>query len=86
MPDFFFGNLSAEGYWRKEPLETILKNLPEGISEIMCHPGYVDKDLKAISSFTTGRELERQLFSSPSIKDLTLRSGIQLSHYGLCYT
>ena len=84
--DFFFGNLTVEGYWRKGPLETILKNLPQGTSEIMCHPGKNDKDLRAISSFTTGREAEYKLFKSPALKDFVLRQGITLTHYGLCYT
>ncbi len=83
--DYFFGNLTAEGYWRKEALETILKNLPEGVSEIMCHPGKNDRALKAISSFTQGREVEYQLFRASFFKQLVSRLGITLTHFGLCY-
>ena len=84
--DFLFGNLTVEGYWRKEPLETILKNLPQGVSEIMCHPGKNDAALRAISSFTSGREAEWKLFRSPTLKEFVTRQGITLTHFGLCYT
>jgi chitin disaccharide deacetylase len=83
--DFIFGNLTVEGYWRKEALETILENLPNGTSEMMCHPGKNDAALKAISSFTSGREAEYKLFSSPAVKAFTVRQGITLTHFGLCY-
>ena len=87
-PEFTFGNLTAEGYWRPAPLEAILRNLPEGISEIMCHPGICDAELKSLSSFTSGREAERKLFRSPSLRRLLQSSGIVLGRYAsaLCYT
>ena len=84
--DYFFGNLTTEGYWRKEALETILKNLPEGVSEMMCHPGKNDASLKKISSFTAGREVEWHLFRAPFFKQLISRLGVTLTHFGLCYT
>lgn len=84
--DYLFGNLTVEGYWRPEPLQTILKNLPDGTSEIMCHPGENDAALRAISSFTSGREAEWKIFRSPALKDFVTRQGITLTHFGLCYT
>lgn len=85
-PDFFFGNLSPAGYWTPGPLETILKNLPPGVSEIMCHPGRHDRELEAVSSFRKGRQKEWRLFRSSRLRKFVLDSGIVLSHYGLCYT
>lgn len=84
--DFFFGNLSPEGYWRQRPLETVLTHLPEGVSEIMCHPGKNDAALAALSTFTKGREAELRLFSSPGMHRLSESLGISRSHFGLCYT
>ena len=84
--DYLFGNLSPEGYWRPGPLEAILENLPEGISEVMCHPGKNDSDLAAISSFTAGRAAEWRLFRLPALRKLLREKGILLSHFGLCYT
>jgi chitin disaccharide deacetylase len=83
--DFIFGNLTVEGYWREEALKTILENLPSGLSEMMCHPGKIDADLRAVSSFTTGRAAEYKLFKSPAIKDFAARQGLSLTHFGLCF-
>lgn len=80
--DHFFGNLTVEGYWRDEPLKTVLINLPEGISEIMCHPGIHDRDLENVSSFTSGRAAEYRLFRSPALRRLTASLGIALTHFG----
>ncbi len=84
--DFLFGDLRPEGYWRAAALEETLKALPDGISEIMCHPGENDAELKAISSFTAGREEERQLFGDTTWRTFLAERGITLAHYGLCYT
>ncbi len=84
--DFLWGDLDPAGYWRKAKLENTLKNLPDGVSEIMCHPGRNDKDLQAVSSFTTGRAEEAALFAQPAWRKFLQAQGIRLSHFGLCYT
>ncbi len=84
--DFFFGNLSPQGCWKEPALQAVLSNLPEGVSEIMCHPGRNDPDLARISSFTAGREEEYRLFHSAEMKSRLERFSIRLSHFGLCYT
>ena len=76
--DYLFGNLSPKKYWSFESLATILRNLPEGASEIMCHPGFVDSELRGKSSFTIGREREFKLFSKSSLKSLLKAKSVQL--------
>lgn len=83
VTDYFFGNLTPEGHWTHEPLETLLNNLPSGVSEIMCHPGIVDKDLKAVSSFTTGRAVEHRVFSSGFFRKILSDQGVRLVHFGM---
>ena len=80
--EHLFGNLTVEGYWRKIPLETILSGLPEGVSEIMCHPGIHDRDLESVSSFTSGREAEYRLFRAPELRRFVSSLGIGLTHFG----
>ncbi len=84
-PDITFGDLNVKGYWRLRTLKPVLRHLPSGVSEIMCHPGICDAALKSVSSFTTGREVERKLFRSPDLRRFVASSGIVLTHYG-CYT
>lgn len=83
VTDYFFGNLTPEGHWTHEPLEVILKNLPSGVSEVMCHPGIVDGDLKSVSSFTTGRAVELAVFSSGIFRKILSDYGIRLVHFGV---
>lgn len=85
-PEHFFGDLKTSHYWKPENFYKVISYLPFGISEVMCHPGKVDRDLRSISSFTAGREKEWRLFRSPQLRKQVFKQGIQLSHYGLCYT
>lgn len=84
--DSLLGDLNPAGYWRRTKLEAALRQLPEGVHEVMCHPGIHDRDLEAASSFREGRVEEMKLFSSPSLRRFTKDCGLQLSHFGLCYT
>ena len=81
-PEFFCG-LTQTGFLDANELETILWNLPEGTSELMCHPGYRDAGLAA-SSTRLQMHREREL---EGLKDVRLRkviaaAGIELIHYG----
>jgi predicted glycoside hydrolase/deacetylase ChbG (UPF0249 family) len=53
--------ISATGSLNSETLTTLLANLPEGIWELVCHPGYNDADLDAVATrLRTHRDIERQ--------------------------
>ena len=80
--DHFYGNLDPHTFWTDEVLRHLLFTLPEGVSEVMCHPGWVDEELCAISSLTFPREREYQLFSSTELRRYIARLGIQLAHFG----
>lgn len=81
--DYFFGDLDAEKYWRGPALSKLLARLPAGTSEIMCHPGRVDRDLKQVSSFLKGRAAEWKLFRAPALRRKVRDAGIQLIHFGM---
>ncbi|MBI4387478.1 MAG: ChbG/HpnK family deacetylase [Candidatus Omnitrophica bacterium] len=76
--NYFFGNLSPDKHWTRESLASILKNLPDGTSEIMCHPGMIDSELVRKSSFVAGRRKEFHLFSNSSLKCLLDQERIKL--------
>ncbi len=79
--DYLFGNLSPAGHWRAEALKTILENLPCGTSELICHPGFLDRELVQKSSFREEREAERKLFSSAFSRELVKKNGIHLINF-----
>jgi predicted glycoside hydrolase/deacetylase ChbG (UPF0249 family) len=68
-PDRFLDGFHAEGV-TFETLERILTTLPDGTSELMCHPGRVDDVLKGGSSYVDQREWEVELLCDPRIRQL----------------
>lgn len=80
--DYLFGNLEARSHWQLESFLGIVRNLPDGVSEIACHPGYCDENLQKISSFQEAREEELKVFaSSPNLKHLLIQQGIELGRF-----
>jgi chitin disaccharide deacetylase len=56
-PDHFFGESGPDAYWSLERTIRHLRELPDGTSEFMCHPGWFDADL-AYSRYGRQRETE----------------------------
>ena len=56
-PDHFFGESGPDAYWSLERTVRHLRELPAGVSEFMCHPGWFDADL-AYSRYGRQREIE----------------------------
>ena len=56
-PDHFFGESGPDAYWSLDRTVRHLRELPAGVSEFMCHPGWVDAEL-AYSRYGRQRETE----------------------------
>jgi predicted glycoside hydrolase/deacetylase ChbG (UPF0249 family) len=54
----------------------MLTNLPEGVTELMCHPGYPDESL--LSDYNTKRQSEISTLCHASVKELIKAHGIEL--------
>lgn len=81
-PAYFFG-VTQTGFLDVAALGTILRRLPEGTSEIMCHPGYVDETLRRTPTrLLVQRERELAAVRSPEIRNLVAAMNIELIHYG----
>ena len=77
-PENFIAIFYDEGA-TKENLINILNTLPEGTSELMCHPGYVDQefaDKESIYNFK--RNEERNILTDSTVKKAIQANGIQL--------
>jgi predicted glycoside hydrolase/deacetylase ChbG (UPF0249 family) len=59
-------------------LLALLDQLPEGVFELMCHPGYVDEQFCAMSSYNVERGLELAILVDPRVRELIERRGIEL--------
>jgi predicted glycoside hydrolase/deacetylase ChbG (UPF0249 family) len=62
-------------------LKWILSDLPEGTSEIMCHPGTADDDLRGVSDYAEERGYELTLLTDSGLPELLAQQGIRLISY-----
>lgn len=77
-PDYF-SVLSVLGQMRSpRPLQALLHALPPGVTELVCHPGYVDDELRRLDPLTNRRERERLLLARPFLQDVLHDEGIRL--------
>ena len=59
-------------------LHALLHALPRGVTELVCHPGHVDDELRRIDTLTDAREREWLLLSRPHLQEALAREGIDL--------
>jgi predicted glycoside hydrolase/deacetylase ChbG (UPF0249 family) len=60
-----------------------VKNLPDGTTELMCHPGYMDSTLQKTSTrLQDSRQTELQILTDTGIRNLVASLGIRLIDYG----
>ena len=79
--DYFCG-IAQTGELTIEGMKCLLQNLPEGTTEMMCHPGFMDKELEeSATRLQDSRELEVRILTSPDIRNLVASQGIRLIDY-----
>ena len=80
-PRYFLG-IAQTGFLDISELSRILNNLPEGTSELMSHPGYVDEALyRTPTRLFAQRECELEALVDPTIKKLIAQNKIHLISY-----
>jgi len=75
-PDGSIG-ISATGCLDESLLEAMLQRLPEGTWELVCHPAYLDDQLRSLSTLRTG-ETECRILTSSRIRRCLEYCGIEL--------
>ena len=79
--DYFCG-IAQTGELTKEGVARLLRSLPEGTTELMCHPGYADEALEQTSTRLQGsREKEVRILTDKDIRNLVASQGIRLIDY-----
>jgi predicted glycoside hydrolase/deacetylase ChbG (UPF0249 family) len=80
--DYFCG-IAQTGELTREGVVRLLEILPEGTTELMCHPGYVDADLaKSGTRLQGSRQAEVDILTNAEIRNLVASQGIRLIDYG----
>ena len=81
--DYFCG-IAQTGELTIEGVMQLLKSLPEGTTELMCHPGYLDAALeKSATRLQASRQRELEILTDSQIRNLVASEGIRLIDYGL---
>ncbi len=62
-------------------LAWILGNLPEGVSEIMCHPGVADGELRTVSDYAEERGYELNVLTESGLPGILKQQEIHLLPY-----
>jgi predicted glycoside hydrolase/deacetylase ChbG (UPF0249 family) len=80
--DYFCG-IAQTGQLTREGIEKLLENLPEGTTELMCHPGYVDEELRLTATrLQDSRKTELDILTDPGVRKIVAKRGIRLINYG----
>jgi len=81
--DYFCG-IAQTGEMTREGVTRLLKSLPEGTTELVCHPGFVDAELgKSATRLQASRGTEVEILTDTGIRNLVASQGIRLIDYGL---
>jgi predicted glycoside hydrolase/deacetylase ChbG (UPF0249 family) len=80
--DYFCG-IAQTGELTREGVLRLMEILPEGTTELMCHPGYVDAELaNSATRLQASRRAELEILTDTGIRNLVASQGIRLIDYG----
>jgi hopanoid biosynthesis associated protein HpnK len=79
-PDHFVG-LGCADHLDGDTLRLILQRLREGVTEVMCHPGYDDEHLRRYARVPPHRERELEGLLDPRVRECAAASGVRLMSY-----
>jgi chitin disaccharide deacetylase len=78
----YFCGIAQTGQLTREGIEKLLEILPEGTTELMCHPGYVDEELrKTATRLQDSRKTEMDILTDPGVRKIVAKRGIRLINY-----
>ena len=81
-PDYFCG-IAQTGELTREGVAQLLKSLPQGTTELMCHPGYAVETLgRTATRLQASRQAELEILTHTEIRKLVASQGIRLIDYG----
>ncbi|MCG0238049.1 MAG: ChbG/HpnK family deacetylase [Firmicutes bacterium] len=59
-----------------------IREAPPGVTELVCHPGYVDATLRRLSGRIAPRQQELDDLTAPEVRQAVAEAGVELCHYG----
>lgn len=77
-----FAGFQITGRVDAATLIELIRRLPEGSTELMCHPGYCTEELRATNTrLKESRERELGALTAPQVRAALVEAGVQLVNY-----
>jgi chitin disaccharide deacetylase len=77
-----FAGFQLTGRFRAPELAQLIRGLPEGVTEFMCHPGYCGDDLRrARTRLKESRQREMEALMAPEVRAALAAAGVELVNY-----
>jgi chitin disaccharide deacetylase len=78
----WFGGFRLTGRYRANDLATLIRALPEGVTEFMCHPGHCGDDLRAAHTrLKESREEELRALTAPEVRAALAAAKVRLASF-----
>ena len=78
--DHFVGEAKGDAYWTESRFAETVGQLPEGTTELMCHPGYPPRDIR--TSYGLQRAVELATLTSSAARRALAGAGVTLASFG----
>ena len=77
-----FAGFRMTGKYGAPELAGLIRRLPEGVTEFMCHPGFCTAELRASSTrLKESRQRELEALTSPQVRNALSEEGVELATY-----
>ncbi len=77
--DHFVGEAGGEAYWTQLRFAGTVRGLPDGTTELMCHPGYPPRQTR--TSYALQRAVELATLTSAAARRALARAGVTLGSF-----
>ena len=77
--DHFVGEASGEAYWTELRFAGTVAALADGVTELMCHPGYPPRETR--TSYALQRAVELATLTSAAARQAILDAGVTLGSF-----
>ena len=77
--DHFVGEAGGEAYWTEKRVAETVAELDEGLTELMCHPGYPPRETR--TSYALQRAVELATLTSATARRALADAGITLASF-----
>ena len=77
-----FAGFQITGHYGAAELARLIRELPDGVTEFMCHPGFCTEELRAAPTrLKESRQRELDALTSDEVRAAVEQSGIELTSY-----